>query len=214
MSGRKSTKKRKPPAARVIVADDEPLIRMGLGAMLRGGGHEVVGEAGSADEVFELVQRSSPDVVVLDLKMPGMSAIDAARRLWKEFALPTVFVTGFGDQNLVGQATDAGAFAYVVKPVREEQLLAAISVAKARWADLKEAREALETRKLMERAKGILMKRFGIGEEEAHLLLHRQSRNLRISMRKVAEGLLASEIHPSQLPDGRSSKSAHGPARS
>lgn len=206
VTGRKSGKKKttKPSHARVIVADDEAIIRMGLQAMLRDAGHEVVGEAVSADEVFELVERTAADVVLLDVKMPGMNAIDAARRLWQDFALPIVFVTGFGDQTLIGQATDAGAFAYVVKPVREEQLIAAIAVAQARWADLKQAREALETRKLMERAKGILMKRYGIGEEEAHLLLHRQSRNLRISMHKVAEALLASEIAPQPTPAGTS----------
>ncbi len=196
VAGRRSAGGGRVLATRVIVADDESIIRMGLRAMLQDAGHEVVGEASTANEVFELVQRSSADVVLLDLKMPGMDALEAARRLWKEFALPVVFVTAFGDRELIGQAIDAGAFAYVVKPVREEQLLAAIAVAMARWADLKQAREALETRKLVERAKGILMKRFGIGEEEAHLLLHRQSRSMRKPVRKIAEALLTSEISP------------------
>ncbi len=196
----------KPSATRVIVADDESVIRMGLGAILRDAGHEIVGEAATANEVFELVQRTPADVVLLDLKMPGMDALEAARRLWKEFALPVVFVTAFSDQDLIGQATNAGAFAYVVKPVREEQLLAAIAVAVARWADLRQAREALETRKLVERAKGILMKRFGIGEEEAHLLLHRQSRNMRKPVRKVAEALLTSQMVPPQRTEGREPK--------
>ncbi len=183
-------------ATRVIVADDEAIIRMGLRAMLQDAGHEVAGEASTANDVFELVQRAPADVVLLDIKMPGMGVLEAARRLWKEFALPVVFVTAFSDGELLGQASDAGAFAYVIKPVREEQLRAAISVAVARGADLKQAKDALETRKLVERAKGILMKRFGIGEEEAHLLLHRQSRNMRKSMREVAEALLTSEISP------------------
>lgn len=191
---------------RVIVADDESIIRKGLCTMLEDAGHLVIGAAASADDVFELVKRSSPDIVLLDIKMPGSDALAAARRLWNEFALPVVFVTAFIDRELIGQATDAGAFAYVVKPVHEGQLQAAISVAMARSANLKQTREALETRKVVERAKAILMKRLGIGEEEAHLLLHRQSRNLRKSMREVADAVVTSEIGPPQTAKGHSPK--------
>lgn len=126
-----STPKR-PAAARVIVADDEAIIRMGLRSMLEDAGHEIVGEASTADEVFELAQEWNADVVLLDVKMPGMDTLQAARILTKDFALPVVFVSAFGEPALVAQATDAGAFAYIVKPVHLEELLAAIAVATAR----------------------------------------------------------------------------------
>jgi len=188
---------------RVIVADDESIIRKGLCAMLEDAGHAIVGEAASADGVFELVKRSPTDIVLLDIKMPGFDALAAARRLWDEFAVPVVFVTAFSDSELIGQATDAGAFAYVIKPVQDGQLQAAISVAMARSANLRQTREALETRKVVERAKAILMKRLTIGEEEAHLLLHRRSRNLRKSMREVALAVLTSEITPAPAKSPR-----------
>jgi len=123
-----------------------------------------------------------------------MDTLQAARVLARDYALPVVFVSAFSDPELVAQATEAGAFAYVVKPVRVEQLLAALAVATARSADLRHANEALETRKVVERAKGALMKQLGLGEEDAYLLLQRQSRNLRKSMRDVAVAVLTSEM--------------------
>jgi len=177
--------------ARVIIADDEAIIRMGLRAMLEDAGYQVVGEASTADEVFELLPEQEADVVLLDVKMPGMDTLQAARLLKKDHGLPVVLVTAFSDRDLLRQAGEAGALGYVVKPVREDQLLAAIAVAMARGADLRQLTEALETRKLAERAKGVLMKRLGIGEEEAHLLLHRRARDQRKSVREVAYGILS-----------------------
>ena len=180
--------------ARVIVADDEAIIRMGLRRMLEDAGYQIIGEASTADEVFDLAEGRTADAVLLDIRMPGMDTLQAARVLARDYALPVVFVSAFSDPALVAQATEAGAFAYVVKPVRVEQLLAALAVATARSADLRHANEALETRKVVERAKGALMKQLGLGEEDAYLLLQRQSRNLRKSMRDVAEAVLTSEM--------------------
>ena len=180
--------------ARVIVADDEAIIRMGLRRILEDAGYQIVGEASTADEVFDLAEGRTADAVLLDIRMPGMDTLQAARVLARDYALPVVFVSAFSDPELVAQATEAGAFAYVVKPVRVEQLLAALAVATARSADLRHANEALETRKVVERAKGALMKQLGLGEEDAYLLLQRQSRNLRKSMRDVAVAVLTSEM--------------------
>lgn len=188
---------------RVIIADDETIVRMGLRAMLGEAGHEVSGEAASASQVFGLASKRSSDVVLLDIQMPGMNTLEAARRLWDEFGLPVVFVTAFSDREMMARASAAGEFAYVVKPVREDQLLAAIAMAVARATDLKAIRETLETRKLVERAKGILMRQLAISEEEAHLLLHRQSRNLNKSSREVAEAVLAAEAKSSLASPGR-----------
>ncbi len=128
----------KPPSevatasARVIVADDEAVIRMGLRSMLEAAGHEIVGEASTADEVFDLAQGRGADVVLLDVMMPGMDTLQAARILAKDFALQVVFVSAFSDPGLRSQAAAAGAAAYVVKPVRDDQLLAAIAAATGR----------------------------------------------------------------------------------
>jgi len=179
---------------RVIIADDEAIIRMGLRAMLEDAGYEIVGEASTADEVFEMLPQQPADVVLLDIKMPGMDTLQAARLLKRDFALPVVFVTAFSDRDLLREAGAAGALGYVVKPVREDQLLAALEMALARGADLRQLAETLETRKIAERAKGVLMKRLGIGEEEAHLLIHRRARDLRRSVREVADGILSAAI--------------------
>lgn len=132
--------------ARVIIADDEAIIRMGLRAMLEEAGHVVVGEAATADEVFDLAGEHQADVVLLDIKMPGMDPLQATRLLGKDLALPVVFVTAFSDPDLLRQAGDAGAMAYVVKPVREDQLLASIAMALARAVELRQLRETLARR--------------------------------------------------------------------
>ena len=190
----KPTSEETASTARVIAADDEAVIRMGLRRMLEDAGYQIIGEASTADEVFDLAEGRTADAVLLDIRMPGMDTLQAARVLARDYALPVVFVSAFSDPALVAQATEAGAFAYVVKPVRVEQLLTALAVATARSADLRHANEALETRKVVERAKGALMKQLGLGEEDAYLLLQRQSRNLRKSMRDVAVAVLTSEM--------------------
>jgi response regulator NasT len=183
---------------RIVVAEDEALVRMGVRTILEDAGYRVVGEAASGEECLELVRAHDPDLVVLDVRMPPPDGIEVARRLREASPRPVVFLTAFGDRDLLEAAAAAGAFAYVVKPVVGAELLAAVELAWARWRDLQEAREALQTRKLVERAKGVLMRRLGLGEEEAYRLLQRRSRNLRRPMREVAQAVLVHEEIVSQ----------------
>ncbi len=175
---------------RVVVADDEPLIRMGVRCILEDAGHVVVAECGSSDEVVDAVRRHAPDVVLLDIRMPGQGGLEVARQLAAEHPVPIVFLTAYGDRTLVLEAAQAGGYGYILKPVNERQLLAALELAAARWQDIQGLKDALETRKLVERAKGILMQRLGLSEEDAYELLRRRSRNSRRPLRDVARDVL------------------------
>lgn len=185
---------------RVVIAEDEAVLRMGIRAILEDAGYRVVGEAASGAECLDLVRSLDPDLVVLDVRMPPPDGVEVARRLRDSSPRPVVFLTAFGDRDLLEAAAAAGAFGYVVKPVVGAELLAALELAWARWQELKDAREALETRKLVERAKGVLMRRLGLSEEEAYRLLQRRSRNLRRPMREVAQAVLVHEEVISQPP--------------
>jgi AmiR/NasT family two-component response regulator len=178
---------------RVVIAEDEAVVRMGVRAILEEAGYRVVGEAANGEECLRQVQELDPDLVVLDVRMPAPDGIEVARRLRETAPRPVVFLTAFKDRDLLEAAAAAGAFGYVVKPVVGAELLAALELAWARWQELQDAREALETRKLVERAKGVLMRRLGLGEEEAYRLLQRRSRNLRRPMREVAQAVLVHE---------------------
>lgn len=192
---------------RVVIAEDEAVVRMGVRAILEEAGYEVVGEAADGEQCLEQVHLHDPNLVILDVRMPPPDGIEVARRLRDTSPRPVVFLTAFGDRDLLEAAAAAGAFGYVVKPVVGSELLAALELAWARWRELAEAREALETRKLVERAKGVLMRRLGLGEEEAYRLLQRRSRNLRRPMRDVAREVLARDEVVSQRsprePKGR-----------
>lgn len=178
---------------RIVIADDEAIIRMGVRAILEDAGHVVVGEASTGSEVLKIVPEVVPDVVLLDIRMPAPDGIEVARRLRAEFAVPVVFLTAFSDRRLLFEAADAGGYGYIVKPVREGEILAAVAVAAARWDELHSAKDALETRKLVERAKGILMRRLNLSEDDAHHLLHRRSRHLRKAVREVARDILETD---------------------
>ncbi len=178
---------------RIVIADDEAVIRMGVRAILEDAGHKVIGEASTGAEVLRLVPEMAPDLVILDIRMPAPDGIEVARRLRAEFPLPVVFLTAFSDRRLLFEAADAGGYGYIVKPVREGELLAAVSLAAARWDELHAAKDALETRKLVERAKGILMHRLHLSEDDAHHLLHRRSRHLRKAVREVARDILETD---------------------
>ncbi|MDR5694336.1 MAG: response regulator [Armatimonadota bacterium] len=180
-------------SGRVVIADDETVIRLGVRTILEEAGYTVVGEASAGGQVLGLVEELNPDVVVLDIKMPDINGIEVARRLHHQHPVPVVFLTAFGDQELIRLAKEAGGFAYVVKPIQGAEIVAAVELARARWQDLQSLRETLETRKLVERAKGILMRKLGIGEEDAYRLLHRFSRSQRKPLRKVAEAVIAKE---------------------
>jgi len=175
---------------RILVADDEAIVRMGLRRLLEDAGHTVVGEASSGAEVLALARATAPDLAVLDIRMPGLDGIEAARRLQADRPLPVVFLTALTDRAVWQEAARVGGYAYIVKPVSDPEVLAAVELALARWADLRAARERLETRRLVERAKGMLMQRLGLSEDDAYRLLHRRSRSLRRPMRDVARAIL------------------------
>lgn len=181
------------PGKRIVIADDEAVIRLGVRCIMEDAGHTIVAEASSGAEVLSLVPKVSPDLVLLDIRMPEPNGIEVARRLKADFPVPIVFVTAFSDRRLLSEAADAGGYAYIVKPVNEREVLAAVELGSARWTELQAAKEALETRKLVERAKGVLMQALGLGEDDAYHLLHKRSRNLRRPLREVARDVLSAD---------------------
>jgi len=187
-------------AMRILIADDEPVIRMGLKTMLEEHGYKVVGEASDGEQAVTLAGKTSPDLIFMDIKMPGLDGIAAASTIMTRSPKPIILLTAWSERDLVQRAQEAGVLAYLVKPVREAELIPAIEVAMARFQELRTLqqevgtlKETLETRKLVERAKGILMKREGIDEPEAFLRIQRQSRNTRTPMRDIAKAILVSD---------------------
>jgi two-component system, response regulator PdtaR len=183
---------------RVLVAEDETIIRLDLRALLEGAGFEVCAEARDGEEAVALARSTRPDVAVLDVKMPRLDGIDAARRMLEERPLPIVIVTAYGERELVARAVEAGVFGYLVKPFREADLLPAIETARARHEELEALRgeaaslaEALAARKAIERAKGLLMEREGLSEAEAFARLRKASQISGRPLRVVAEALVA-----------------------
>jgi response regulator NasT len=187
---------------RLVLADDESIIRMDLKEMLTSLGYVVVGEAGDGRSAVNLARELRPDLVVMDIQMPDMDGIDAAHALTAENVAPVLLLTAYSQQELVERAKEAGVVGYIVKPFRESDLAPAIEVALARYREfqamrsqLSDAQEAFETRKVVERAKGLLMDTQGLKEAEAFRKIQRLSMNTRKSMREVAEAiLLANEI--------------------
>jgi two-component system, response regulator PdtaR len=183
---------------RILVAEDETIIRLDLKETLERAGFEVCGEARDGEEAVELAREEKPDLAVLDVKMPRLDGIEAARRILAERPIPIVMLTAYGHDELVARAVEAGVFAYLVKPFRESDLLPAIQTAKARYAELETLREeaeslaeALATRKLVERAKGLLMEQEGLSEQDAFTRLQRVSQTSGRPMKVVAEALIA-----------------------
>lgn len=188
---------------RVVIAEDEAIIRMDLAETLLEAGYEVVGECGRGDEVFDLVAATHPDVAILDIKMPGLDGISAAKALTEERACAVVLLTAFSQRELIGQARDAGVMAYLVKPFQRADLEPAIEIALGRFRELSDLasdaatlRERLETRKIVDRAKGVLMDRHGLAEADAYSFLQRQAMDHRRSMREVADQVLAGTLGP------------------
>ncbi len=187
---------------RVVIADDESIIRLDLKETLQRMGHQVVAEAGDGRTAVELVRQHRPDLVVLDVKMPEMDGVDAAKEISKEKLAPVLLLTAYSQQDLVKRAMEAGVFAYVVKPFTESDLLPAIGVATARFREFNVISEqaesltqALDTRKLVDRAKGLLMDKNGLKEADAFRRIQQQSMNTRKSMREIAEAIIiASEL--------------------
>lgn len=185
---------------RVVIADDEAVIRMGLRTMLEERGYRVVGEAGDGARLLDLVAKLRPDLVFLDIKMPGLDGLAAAERLAEKDRVPVIVLTAYSDRSLVERAQRAGVMGYLMKPLREADLAPAIELALARFRDLAalteevtDLRDTLETRKLVERAKGTLMQRLGLSEEEAYRRIQTVSRASRRSMQEIAREVLAGD---------------------
>jgi AmiR/NasT family two-component response regulator len=182
---------------RIIIADDESIIRMDLKEMLSGLGYLVVGEAGDGQSAVNLAQEMRPDLIIMDIKMPGLDGIGAAKILTEEKIAPVLFLTAFSQKELVDGAKEAGVVAYLVKPFRESELVPAIEIALARFGEFRvleqqvgDLKDALETRKLVDRAKGLLMDTQSLTEAEAFRKIQKMSMNTRKSMREIAEAII------------------------
>ncbi len=182
---------------RVLIAEDEALIRLDLKEMLAEEGYDVVGEAGDGEEAVELATELRPDLVILDVKMPKKDGIAAAAEITDSQIAPVIILTAFSQADLIERATDAGAMAYLVKPFTKSDLLPAIEVAVARYAELVTLRaevaditERLEVRKIIDRAKGLLMTKQKMTEAEAFRWLQRAAMDRRASMRDIAQAVL------------------------
>ena len=183
---------------RILVAEDEALIRLDLAEMLTEAGYEVVGQASNGEQAVELATELEPDLVVMDVKMPVMDGITAAEKIGEARICPVVMLTAFSQTELVERARDAGVMAYIVKPFTANDLAPAIDIARHRWTEVKELEkeiadlgERLETRKAVDRAKGVLMKKLKIGEAEAFRWIQKTAMDRRMGMREVAEAVIA-----------------------
>ncbi len=188
---------------RVVIAEDEAIIRMDLRETLEEEGYDVVGETGRGDEAVELVRRLRPDLVILDIKMPGMDGIEAARIINGEKICGILILTAFSQREVIEQARDVGAQAYLVKPFQKSDLVPAIEVAIGRFGELRSLTgeidalgEQLENRKVVERAKGVLMDQHQMSEQEAFTFVQRQAMKNRRRMRDVADQILDGSLQP------------------
>jgi response regulator NasT len=187
---------------RALIADDESVIRMDVREMLTDAGYEVVAEAGSGEEALEKARAERPDVAIVDIKMPGMDGIAAARVILEEEICPVVLLTAYSQPELIARAREAGVFGYITKPFEERDLFPAIEMARSRFEEImglkKEVsslEEAIATRKALDKAKGILMDCHGLKEAEAHRRIQQESMNRRKAMKEVAEAIiLAHEV--------------------
>jgi len=196
--------------ARVVIAEDEAIIRLDLKEILESEGYEVVGETGRGDEAVELVNLHGPDLAILDVKMPGLDGIEAARRITADKRVAVLILTAFSQRNLIEDARDAGVSAYLVKPFQRSELVPAIEVALARFEEFRAIEEEharlsgqvasledkIETRKFVDRAKGVLMDKYGLGEAEAFTFIQQTAMTRRVSMRDIAQEILEEKLAP------------------
>ena len=190
-------------AVRVVIAEDEAIIRLDLKEILEEEGYDVVGETGRGDEAVELVRQHGPDLAILDIKMPGLDGLSAAREIAQERRAAVLILTAFSQRNLIEEARDAGALAYLVKPFQRSELIPAIEVALGRFAEMRAIKaeydtvvEQLETRRVVDRAKGILMDECGLKETDAWSFIQKTAMSQRKTMRDVAQRVIDGELRP------------------
>jgi AmiR/NasT family two-component response regulator len=190
-------------AVRVVIAEDEAIIRMDLKEILEEEGYEVVGETGRGDEAVALVRELSPDLAILDIKMPGLDGLSAAREIAAERRAAVLILTAFSQRDLIEEARDAGVLSYTVKPFQKSELIPAIEVALGRFRELralddevKSLEEQLETRKIVDRAKGMLMDKYGLSENDAFSFIQKTAMRERLTMKAVAQKVVDGELAP------------------
>ena len=191
-------------AVRVVIAEDEAIVRLDLKEILEEEGYEVVGETGRGDEAVQLVRAERPELVILDIKMPGTDGLSAAREITSERMAAVLILTAFSQRDLIEQARNAGALAYLVKPFQKSELLPAIEIALGRFAEMraldeqvKTLEESLEVRKAVERAKGLLMDELGWREHHAFTWIQRTAMRERVRMVEVARRVIGGGLRPS-----------------
>ncbi|TNM29572.1 response regulator [Streptomyces sedi] len=196
-----------PQTTRVVIAEDEALIRLDLKEMLEEEGYTVVGEAGDGQRAVELARELNPDLVILDVKMPVMDGISAAEKIAADSIAPVLMLTAFSQRDLVERARDAGAMAYLVKPFSKSDVVPAIEIAVSRFQQLSslagevaDLTQRLETRKLVDRAKSVLQTEYGLTEPAAFRWIQKTSMDRRLSMRQVAEAVIEDAEEKRQKP--------------
>ena len=188
---------------RVVIAEDEAIIRLDLRETLEEEGYEVVGDCGRGDEAVALVKKMIPDVVILDIKMPVMTGLEAAKLITETKICPVVMLTAFSQREIIEQARDAGALAYLVKPFQKSDLVPAIELAIARFAEMQALSgevaalgAQLEIRKFVDRAKGILIDKYAMNENDAFTYIQKLAMTERVKMGEIAQRIISGELHP------------------
>jgi two-component system, response regulator PdtaR len=188
---------------RIVIAEDEAIIRLDLRETLIEEGYEVVGDCGRGDEAVALVKEMKPDAVILDIKMPVMTGLEAARLIVETKICPVVMLTAFSQREIIEQARDAGALAYLVKPFQKSDLVPAIELAIARYAEMQALTgevaalgAQLEIRKLVDRAKGILLDKYAMSESDAFAYIQKLAMAERVKMGDISQRIISGEVHP------------------
>lgn len=188
---------------RIVIAEDEAIIRLDLRETLIEEGYEVVGDCGRGDEAVALVKEMKPDAVILDIKMPVMTGLEAARLIVETKICPVVMLTAFSQREIIEQARDAGALAYLVKPFQKSDLVPAIELAIARYAEMQALTgevaalgAQLEIRKLVDRAKGILLDKYAMSESDAFAYIQKLAMAERVKMGEISQRIISGEVHP------------------
>lgn len=188
---------------RVVIAEDEAIVRLDLKEILQEEGYEVVGETGRGDEAVKLVRDLEPDLAILDIRMPGIDGLSAAREITAEQRAAVLILTAYSQRNLIEEARDAGVLAYLIKPFQRSELIPAIEVALGRYNEMKALRaevdgleEQLETRRALDRAKGILMDECGMKEADAFGFIQKTAMSERARMKAISERIISGELRP------------------